>query len=78
MEITLLELKRLVILFIFALIDFQKGLKSHKKANYYVICCINTLIKTYDCMQGYYARKVNCSCVYSAYVLKSVLPGRNL
>ena len=24
------------------------------------------------------ARKVNCSCVYSAYILKPVLSGRNL
>ena len=28
--------------------------------------------------QGCNARKVNCSCVYSAYILKIVLPGRNL
>ena len=28
--------------------------------------------------QGYDARKVNCSCVYSAYILKPVLSGRNL
>ena len=28
--------------------------------------------------QGYNARKVNCSCVFSAYKLKPVLPGRNL
>ena len=28
--------------------------------------------------QGYNARKVNCSCVYSAYILKPVLSGRNL
>jgi len=28
--------------------------------------------------QSYYARKVNCSCVYSAYILKPVLSGRNL
>ena len=29
-------------------------------------------------IQGYNARKVNCSCVYSAYILKPVLSGRNL
>ena len=28
--------------------------------------------------QGYNARKVNCSCVYSAYILKLVLSGLNL
>ena len=28
--------------------------------------------------QGCNARKVNCSCVYSAYTLKPVLSGRNL
>ena len=28
--------------------------------------------------QGYNARKVNCSCVYSAYILKPVLSGGNL
>ena len=28
--------------------------------------------------QGYNARKVNCSCVYSAYILKPVLSGPNL
>ena len=28
--------------------------------------------------QEYNARKVNCSCVYSAYILKSVLSGQNL
>ena len=28
--------------------------------------------------QGYNARKVNCSCVYSAYILKPVHSGRNL
>ena len=28
--------------------------------------------------QGYNARKVNCSCVYSAYILKPVLSGRTL
>ena len=28
--------------------------------------------------QGCKARKVNCSCVYSAYILKPVLSGRNL
>ena len=28
--------------------------------------------------QGYNARKVNCSCVYSAYILKPVLSWRNL
>ena len=28
--------------------------------------------------QGYNARKVNCSCVYSAYILKPVLSGRFL
>ena len=28
--------------------------------------------------QGYNARKVNCSCVYSAYILKPVLSGQNL
>ena len=28
--------------------------------------------------QGYNARKVNCSCVYSAFILKPVLSGRNL
>ena len=27
---------------------------------------------------GNIARKVNCCCVYSAYILKPVLPGRNL
>ena len=27
---------------------------------------------------GNNARKVNCSCVYSAYILKPVLSGRNL
>ena len=29
-------------------------------------------------LQGYNARKVNCGCVYSAYILKPVLSGRNL
>ena len=28
--------------------------------------------------QGYNARKVNCGRVYSAYILKSALSGRNL
>ena len=28
--------------------------------------------------QGYNASKVNCSCVYSAYILKPLLSGRNL
>ena len=28
--------------------------------------------------QGYNARKVHCSCVCSAYILKPVLAGRNL
>ena len=28
--------------------------------------------------QGYNSRQVNCSCVYSAYILKPVLSGRNL
>ena len=28
--------------------------------------------------QGYNAEKVNCSCVYSAYISKPVLSGRNL
>ena len=28
--------------------------------------------------QGYNARKVNCCCVYSAYILKPVLSGQNL
>ena len=28
--------------------------------------------------QGYNERKVNCSCVYSAYILKPVLSGWNL
>ena len=31
-----------------------------------------------DVSQGYNARKVNCSCMYSAYILKPVLSGRNL
>ena len=34
------------------------------------------LLTTLD--QGYYARKDKCSCVYSAYILKPVLPGRNM
>ena len=29
-------------------------------------------------LQGNNARKVNCGCVYSAYILKPVLSGRNL
>ena len=33
--------------------------------------------KPYYTDQGYNARKVNCSCVYSAYILKPVLSGRN-
>ena len=28
--------------------------------------------------QGYNTRKVNCSCVYSAYIFKPVFSGRNL
>jgi len=32
----------------------------------------------YLSIQGYKARKVNCSCLYSAYILKLVLSGRNL
>ena len=37
----------------------------------------------FECLKGltthgYNARKVNCSCVYSAYILKPVLSGRNL
>ena len=31
-----------------------------------------------DNPQGTNARKVNCGCVYSAYILKPVLSGRNL
>ena len=31
-----------------------------------------------DCKQGCNVRKVNCGCVYSAYILKPVLSGRNL
>ena len=28
--------------------------------------------------QGFNTRKVDCSCVYAAYILKPVLSGRNL
>ena len=39
----------------------------------------NISIQTGDSsMQGNNARKVNCGCVYSAYILKPVLSGRNL
>ena len=34
--------------------------------------------KKHAAYQGYNARKVNCSCVYSAYILKPVLSRRNL
>ena len=38
-----------------------------------------TVEQVNGCMiQGYNARKVNCSCVYSACILKPVLSGRNL
>ena len=32
----------------------------------------------YPSIQGYNVRKVNYGCVYSAYILKPVLSGRNL
>ena len=38
----------------------------------YSICSVKSVL------QGYNERKVNCSCVYSAYILKPVLSGRNL
>ena len=37
-----------------------------------------TIFHIFDQSQGCNARKVNCSCVYSAYILKPVLSGRNL
>ena len=36
------------------------------------------IIKKNSSAQGTNARKVNCGCVYSAYILKPVLSGRNL
>ena len=41
----------------------------------------NKTVKLYNFIersQGNNARKVNCGCVYSAYILKPVLSGRNL
>ena len=35
-------------------------------------------IALYSYTQGCNVRKVNCGCVYSAYILKPVLSGRNL
>ena len=49
--------------------------RKHRKhlGRFYSICIyISTF--TQECN----ARKVNCSCVYSAYILKPVLSGRNL
>ena len=42
----------------------NRGVKAHK-----IYCGL---------AQGYNVRKVNCSCVYSAYTLKPVLSGRKL
>ena len=36
------------------------------------------IYNVYIYMQGYNARKVNCGRVYSEYILKPVLSGRNL
>ena len=45
---------------------------TKKNYNTYTTPCIPSLV------QGYNARKVNCSCVNSAYILKPVISGRNL
>ena len=37
-----------------------------------------TFLHSKMCNQGFNARKVNCSSVYSAYILKPVLSGRSL
>ena len=54
----------------------------YKQAKF--MCCIILLYYSQESYnmdtmsQGSNARKVNCGCVYSAYILKPVLSGRNL
>ena len=47
-----------------------------KKKN--LVCSVDYIHEKCGLNQGYNARKVNCGRVYSAYILKPVLFGRNL
>ena len=39
---------------------------------------IFNIVNEFNVFQGYNERKFDCNCVYSAYILKPVLSGRNL
>ena len=53
---------------------------KHLHAVQYTLCLqdITLLSPKLKTEQGTNARKVNCSCVYTAHILKPVLSGRNL
>jgi len=53
--------------------EFSRGAPEKKR-----MLRLQKMLPLYTKNQGYNARKVSCSCVYSAYILKPVLSGRNL